>query len=50
MADVNVRRSQHVASKAAEEEEEQVKRVTAALECEIHSFPFVVLTEVTAGI
>jgi len=34
MADVNVRRSQHVVSKAAEEEEEQLKRVTAALEYE----------------
>lgn len=33
MADVNVRRSQHVASKAAVEEEEQVKKVTAALQC-----------------
>jgi hypothetical protein len=32
MADVNVRRSQHVASKAAEEEEEQTKRAVAALE------------------
>ena len=32
MADVSVRRSQHMASKAAEEEEEQTKRVAAALE------------------
>jgi hypothetical protein len=32
MADVNIRRTHHVASKAAEEEEEQMKRVTVALE------------------
>jgi hypothetical protein len=32
MADVSVRRSQHLTSKAAEEEEEQLKKVTSALE------------------
>ena len=40
MADVNIRRSQHVASKSAEEEEEQLKRVTAALEYEARTCLF----------
>lgn len=45
MADVNIRRTLHVASKAAEEEEEQMKRVAVALEYLKERFGWMEVTE-----